>query len=100
MGSGFLLLEHGVEDWDDPLFKFLVVAVGDDEVADAVHAVGAEGGTVGGEAAGGDVGGGEAFDEVFFDAAGGCYDCGDVVVLGEVTEGGAEAGGDEVGGVA
>ncbi len=55
-------------------------------------------GAVGGEAA--EVGGAETFDEVFFDAAGRGDDGGDVFVFDEVAEDGAEAGGDEVGGVA
>lgn len=97
-GGSFLLGEHLVEDGDDPVFEGAVVVVWDDEVADAVEALGAEGGAGGGE--GGEVGRGEAFDEVFFDAAGGGDDGGDVFVLDEVAEGGAEAGGDEVGGVA
>ena len=96
--GGFLLGEHGVEDGEEPVFEGAVVAVGDDEVADAVEAAVAEGGAVGGE--GGEVGGCEAFDEVLFDAAGGGDDGGDVGVLDEVAEGGAEARGDEVGGVA
>lgn len=55
--GGFLLLgEHGVEDRYDPVFEGAVVAVGDDEVADAVHAFFSQGGAVGGE--GGEVGGG------------------------------------------
>ena len=96
--GGFLLGEHGVEDRDDPVFEGAVVAVGDDEVADAVHALFPQAGAVGAE--GGEVGGREAFDQVFFDAAGGGDDGGDVGVLDQVAEGGAEARGDEVGGVA
>ena len=98
LSGGFLLGEHGVEDGDDPVFEGAVVAVGHDEVADAVHALFAEGGAVGGE--GGEVGGREAFDQVFFDAAGRGDDGGDVAVLDEVAQGGAQAGRDEVGRVA
>lgn len=90
--------EEGVEDGDDPVFEEAVVGVWDDEVADAVHAFLAQVGAVGGEAA--EVGGAETFDEVFFDAAGRGDDGGDVFVFDEVAEDGAEAGGDEVGGVA
>ena len=97
-GGGFLLGEHGIEDRDDPVLKGAVVAVGHDEVADAVHAFCPQVGAVGAE--GGEIGGGEAFDQVFFDAAGRRDDGGDVAVLDEVAEGGAEARGDEVGGVA
>ena len=75
----FLLQEHGVEDRDHPVFEGAVVAVGHDEVADAVHAFFSQGGAVGAE--GGEIGWREAFDEVFFDAAGGGYDGGDVGVL-------------------
>ena len=82
LGGFFLLGEHGVEDWDDPVFEGAVVAVGHDEVADAVQAFFAQGGAVGGE--GGEVGRREAFDKVFFDAAGGCDNGGDVTVLYEV----------------
>jgi len=46
------------------------------------------------------VGVSEAFYEVFFDAAGCGYDCGDVLVLDEVAECASEAGRNEVGGVA
>ena len=95
---GFLLREHGVEDWDDPVLKGAVVAVGHDKVADAVHAFFPQVGAVGAE--GGEIGGGEAFDQVFFDATSCRDNRGDVAVLDEVAEGGAEARGDEIGGVA
>lgn len=75
----FLLREHGVEDGDDPVFKGAVVTVGHDEVADSVHALRTQGGAVGVE--GGEVGWSKTFDQVFFDAAGGGYDGGDVPVL-------------------
>ena len=97
-GGGFLLGEHGVEDWDDPVLKGAVVAVGHDEVADAVHAFLPQVGAVGAE--GGEIGGSEAFDQIFFDAAGRRDNSGDVTVLDKVAEGGAEARGDEIGGVA
>lgn len=96
--GGFLLREHGVEDGHDPVLKGAVVAVGHDEVADAVQALFPQGGAVGTE--GGEVCGREAFDQVFFDAAGRGDDGGDVAVLDEVADRGAEARGDEVGGVA
>jgi len=51
-------------------------------------------GTVGGEAA--EVGGTEAFDEIFFDAAGCGGDGGDVLVFDEVAEDRAQAGRYEV----
>ena len=38
-----LLLEHLVEYWHDPILKLAVVVVGDEEVADAVDALVAEG---------------------------------------------------------
>ena len=80
--GGFLLGEHGVEDWEDPVFKGAVVGVGHDEVADSVEALFAQGGAVGGE--GGEVCRGETFDQVFFDAAC-CRDYGRYVfVLDEV----------------
>ena len=97
-GGGFLLCEHGVEDRDDPVLKGTVVAIGHDEVADAIHAFFPQVGAIGAE--GGEIGGGKAFDQVFFDAAGRRDNGGDVTVLDEIAEGGAEARGDEVGGVA
>lgn len=48
----------------------------------------------------GEVGLSETFDEVFFDAAGGGDEAGDVFVFDEVEDDFAKAGGDEVGGVA
>lgn len=42
----------------------------------------------------------ETFYEVFFDAAGGGDEAGDVFVFGEMEDDFAQAGGDEVGGVA
>ena len=59
-GGFFLLGEHGVQDGDYPVFKSAVVAVGHDEVADAVQAFFAQGGAVGGE--GGEVSRRKAFD--------------------------------------
>ena len=35
----FLLFEHPVEDWDDPVFKSTIVAVRDDEVPNPIHAL-------------------------------------------------------------
>ena len=55
-----MLGEHGVEDGDYPVFKGAVVAVGYDEVADAVQAFFAQEAAVGAE--GGEVGRREAFD--------------------------------------
>lgn len=92
VSSILLLVQHGVQDGHDPVFEEAVVGVGHDEVADAVHALGAQGGAVGGEGA--EVGGREALDEVFLDAAGCRDDGGDVSVLSEVAEGFAQAGGD------
>ena len=97
-GGGFLLREHGVKDRDDPVFKGAIITVGHNQVADAVHALFPQVGAVGAE--GGEIGGGEAFDQVFFDAASGRDNSGDVAVLDKVAEGGAEARGDEIGGVA
>lgn len=37
--AGFLLLEHFVENRDNPVFESAVVGVGDDQVADAVQAL-------------------------------------------------------------
>lgn len=93
-----LLGEHRVEDRHHPVLEGAVVGVGHDEIADAVEALGAQRGAGGVE--GGEVGRAEALDQVFFDAAGGGDDGRDVPVLDEVAEGAAEAGGDEVGGVA
>lgn len=76
---GFLLFEHFVEDGEQPVFEGAVIAVGDDEVADTVHALAAEGDAGCGEGA--EVGWGEALDEILLDAAGGGDDCGDVFVL-------------------
>lgn len=84
-GTLLLLLQHRVEDGDDPVFEQAVVGVRHEQVADAIHALRSQGGAVGGEGA--EVGGGEAFDEVFFDAAGGRDNGGDVPVLGEVAKG-------------
>ncbi len=96
--GGLLLLEHGGEDGHDPVLKEAVVVIRDDEVADAVQALCAQGGARRGELA--EEGGAQAFDEVFLNAAGGGDDGGDVGVLGEVAQGAAEARGDEVAGVA
>lgn len=80
VAAGFLLVQHGVEDRDDPVFEEAVVVVGHDEVADAVLAFGAE---IGARCAeGSEVGRRETFYEVFFDAAGGGDDGGYVCVLG------------------
>lgn len=96
--GGFLLREHGVEDGHDPVFEGAVVAVGHHEVADAIQALFPKGSAIGAE--GGEVGGREALDQVLFDATGRGDNGGDVAVLDEVADGGAEARGDEVGGVA
>lgn len=87
--GGFLLGEQGVEDRHEPVFKGAVVAVWHDEVADAVEALCAEGGPRCRE--GGEVGGREALDQVLFDAACCGDDGGDVPVLHEIAEGGAQA---------
>ena len=84
----FLLGEHGVEDGDDPVFKGAVVAIGHDEVTDAVETPFAQAGAVGGK--GGQVGGCEALDQVLLDAAGRRYNGGHVAVLHEVADSGPE----------
>lgn len=96
--GGFLLREHGVENGHDPILEGAVVAVGHDEVADAIQALFPQGSAVSAE--GGEESGCEALDQVLFDAAGRGDDGRDVAVLDEVADRGAEARGDEVGGVA
>lgn len=81
---GLLLREHGVENWHDPVFEGAVVIVGYNEVSNSVEAFGAQLGACSAEGA--HVGVAEAFDEVFFDAAGGGHDGGDVVVLCQVPQ--------------
>lgn len=88
--AGLLLLQHFVEDGHDPVLKGAVVGVGDDQVTDAVEALAAEVGT--GRAERADVGVAETLDEILLDAAGGCHDGRDVVVLDEPAEDAAQAG--------
>nr|POE65042.1 hypothetical protein CFP56_34710 [Quercus suber] len=92
-----LLLQHPVQDGDDPILERAIVAVGNDEVADAVHALLPQACAVGREGA--QVGGGQAFDEVLLDPARGRDDGGDVSMLDQPAERLAEAGGDQVRGV-
>lgn len=96
--GGLLLGEQSVKNGHDPVLKETVVIVGDDEVADAVQALGAQCGAW--RRKGAHVCWGEALDEVLLDAAGGGDDGADVGVLGEITKGAAQAGGDQVAGVA
>lgn len=81
-----------------PVLKLAVIAIGNDQIADAIHALFAQ--RCAGKCEGAEKSGCEAFDQVLFDAAGGGDDGGDVFVLDEVAQGFAQAGGDEVGGVA
>ncbi|KUI62102.1 hypothetical protein VP1G_11379 [Cytospora mali] len=98
--AGLLLLEHLVHDRDNPVFKSAVVGVGHNQVTNAVQTFGAQVLPHGAEAPGGQVGVAQALDEVLLDAAGGGDDGGDVAVLDEVAQDAAQAGRDEVGGVA
>lgn len=80
--AGLLLLEHLVEDGDDPVLKGAIVGVGNDEVPDAVEALLAQVGARG--AKGRHVRVAEALDQVLLDAAGRGDDGRDVLVLNEV----------------
>jgi hypothetical protein len=92
-----LLVEHLVQDRNHPVLKLAVVGVGNHEVADAVESLLAELGAGGVE--GRQIGVAQALNEIFLDAARRRDDGGDVLVLDEPAEDGAEAAGDEVGGV-
>ena len=89
-----LLLEHLVQDGDDPVLEGAVVGIGHDQVADPVESLAAETGAVGAE--GPHVRVAEAFYKVLLDAAGGRDDARDVLVLHEPPENAPQPRGDEV----
>ena len=95
VGVTLLLLgKQAVQDRNQPVLERAVVVVWDDEVADPVHALFAQ--SRAGHAEGAEVRLGQAFDEVFLDAAGRRHDGGDVLVLDEVADRLAQAGRDQV----
>ena len=93
--ASLLLLEHLVENGHDPVLEGAVVAVGDHEVADAVHALFAQVGARRGEGA--QVGGGETLDKVFLNAAGRGDNGRDMFMLDQVAQCFAQARRDEIG---
>lgn len=93
-----LLLDHLVKDGHDPVLKRTVVRVGNQEVADTVETLLAETGTVEVELA--KNGGAKALDKVLLDTASGGHKGVDELVLGKEEDDLAEAGRDEVRGVA
>lgn len=95
--GGLLFLQHLIQDGDQPIFKCTVVAVRDDEVADAVQSFGTQPSARGGKGA--HVGGSQAFNEIFLHSASRGDNGGDVTVADQVADGVSKPGGDEVGGV-
>ena len=86
------------ENGDNPVLELAVVVVWNQQVSDAIHALLPQLGAVQIEV--GEIGFPKTLDKVFFDAARRGHDCRDMLVLDEVEDDFAEAGGDEVGGVA
>ena len=82
--AGLLLGEHLVEQRHDPVLKGAVVAVGHDEVADAVHALLAQAGA--GRREGAQVRGRQALDQVLLDTAGRRDNGRDMAVLDQVAQ--------------
>ena len=77
-----LLLQHLVQDRHYPVLERAVVAVRDDKITDAVHALRSQPGAGSRESA--EVGWRKTFDEVFFNTACSCHDGRDVFVLDQV----------------
>ena len=84
LASRLLLLEHLVQDRDQPVLELAVVVVGDDEVADAVHASATEICAI--EIKVGEVGLSQAFDKVLFNAASRSDEGSDMLVLDKVQD--------------
>lgn len=93
-----LLLEHLVQDGNDPVLESAVVGVGHNHVADPVEAPAAE--VLADVAEGRHVRVAEAFYEILLYPAGGGDDARDVLVLHEPPQDAPQPGGDEVRGVA
>lgn len=91
----FLLLQHAVEDGHQPILEGAVVAVGHQQVPNAVQSLGPETSPRGCERA--QVGRGQALDQVLLHSSRRCDDGGHMAVLDEIAEGLSEPGGDQVG---
>lgn len=96
--TALLLFQHLVENRDDPVFESAVIVVWDNEITDAVQTLLAQVGAWGAE--GSHVCVAETFDEVLLNATSSGDDGGNVLVLNQPAEDTAEAGRDEIGGVA
>ena len=83
--AGLLLFgKHLVQYGHEPIFEFAVVVVGDDEVADAIHASATEICAI--EIKVGEVGLSQAFDKVLFNAASRSDEGSDMLVLDKVQD--------------
>ena len=96
--GGLLLVQHAVQDGQQPVLECTVIVIGHKQVADAVEAAGPQIGPDCCERS--QVRRGQTLDQVLFDPARRGDDGGDVTVLDEEPQGLPQARGDEVGGVA
>lgn len=92
--AGFLLFQHRVQNGHHPVLERAVVAVRDNQIADAIHALCAQTRARRGE--GTEVGRRKALDEVLLDAARRGDNGGDMPVLDKVPQCLAQARGDEI----
>ena len=89
-----LLFKHRVQYWHQPVLEFAVIVVRYDEVADTIHAASAQVCAI--EVEVGEICFAQAFDKVLFDTTGGGDDACYVLVLHEMQNDFAEAGGYEI----
>ena len=95
--TGPLLFKHRVQYRRQPVLEFAVIVVRYDEVADTIHAASAQVCAI--EVEVGEICFAQAFDEVLLDTTGGGDDACYVLVLHEMQNDFAEAGGYEIRGV-
>ena len=94
LSTRLLFCEHFVQDGHHPIFEGAIIAVRDEQVADAVHTLLAE--RSAGSSEGSQIRWRKTLDEIFFDATRSSHDGRDVLVLNEPSQGLAKARGDQV----
>lgn len=93
----FLFGNESIENRNYPVLKGAVVAVGNDEVADTIEALGTKTSSWGRETA--QISGSKTFNKVLFYTTGSCNDCGDMLMLNQIADCFPETGGYQIGGV-
>ena len=98
LATSFLLREHRIQYWREPVLELAVVVIRNDKISDTIHAASTKVGAIKREV--GEISLPETFDKVLLDAAGGGNNARDMSMLYKVQNNLTQPRGYEVGGIA